>query len=103
MAIARRIEPLEEVIDDLKEQLRARHIYRLQQGHCSIAAGFVWSDILTNLERTADHCSNIAVYTMQLPSDMLDAHKYLNSIKSSSNSNFVEDYEMYKSRYALRK
>ena len=54
------VEPLEQVIDQLKEQLRTRHILRVQKGDCSIDAGFAWSDLLTNLERTADHCSNIA-------------------------------------------
>lgn len=60
MTAARQVEPLEQVIDDLKEQLRTRHILRMQQGQCSIEAGFVWSDLLTDLERTSDHCSNIA-------------------------------------------
>ena len=54
------VEPLEQVVDTLKDQLRSRHILRLQKGNCSIEAGFVWSDLLTNLERVADHCSNIA-------------------------------------------
>lgn len=62
---ASKVEPLEEVIDGLKEQMRTRHILRLQQGDCSIDAGFVWSDLLTNLERTADHCSNIAVCVLE--------------------------------------
>lgn len=100
---ASHVEPLEQVVDKLKKQLKALHISRLQNNECTIELGFIFTDLLTNFERVSDHCSNIAVYTMQLPSDMLDAHKYLNSIKSSSNSNFVEDYEMYKSRYALRK
>jgi len=100
---ASHVEPLEQVVDKLKKQLKALHISRLQNNECTIELGFIFTDLLTNFERVSDHCSNIAVYTMQLPSDMLDAHKYLNSIKSSSNSNFVEDYEMYKSRYALHK
>ena len=95
------IEPLEQVIDKLIKQLKAHHITRLQNGDCTIELGFVFSDLLTNYERVSDHCSNIAVYTMQLPSDMLDAHKYLNRIKSSSNSTFVEDYENFKSKYKL--
>ena len=95
------VEPLEQVIDKLIKQLKAHHITRLQNGDCTIELGFVFSDLLTNYERVSDHCSNIAVYTMQLPSDMLDAHKYLNRIKSSSNSTFVEDYENFKSKYKL--
>ena len=95
------VEPLEQVIDKLIKQLKAHHITRLQNGDCTIELGFVFSDLLTNYERVSDHCSNIAVYTMQLPSDMLDAHKYLNRIKSSSNSTFVEDYENFKAKYKL--
>lgn len=60
LAAAAQVEPLKQVIVALKEQMRTRHILRMQQGHCSIEAGFVWSDLLTDLERTADHCSNIA-------------------------------------------
>jgi phosphate:Na+ symporter len=60
MDAAVRVEPLEKIIDALKEQLRTRHILRLQQGDCTMDAGFIWSDLLTNLERTAAHCSNIA-------------------------------------------
>ena len=59
-AAAAQVEPLEEVIDKLKEQMRTRHILRMQRGACSIEAGFVWSDLLTDLERISDHCSNIA-------------------------------------------
>ena len=100
---AAHVEPLEQVVDKLKNKLKSLHIARLQNNECTIELGFIFTDLLNNFERVSDHCSNIAVYTMQLPSDMLDAHKYLNSIKSSSNSNFVEDYEMFKSKYALRK
>ncbi len=98
---ASHVEPLEQVVDKLKKQLKALHISRLQNNDCTIELGFIFTDLLTNFERVSDHCSNIAVYTMQLPSDMLDTHKYLNKIKSSSNSTFVEDYEMYKTKYRL--
>ncbi len=98
---ASHVEPLEQVVDDLKKQLKALHISRLQSNECTIELGFIFTDLLTNFERVSDHCSNLAVYTMQLPSDMLDAHKYLNKIKSSSNSSFLEDYDMYKTKYRL--
>lgn len=98
---ASHVEPLEQVVDDLKKQLKALHISRLQNNECTIELGFIYTDLLTNFERVSDHCSNLAVYTMQLPSDMLDAHKYLNKLKSSSNSNFLEDYDMYKTKYKL--
>ncbi len=96
------VEPLEQVVDKLQKQLKSLHISRLQNNECTIELGFIFTDILTNFERVSDHCSNIAVYTMQLPSDMLDAHKYLNTLKSSDNSSFNDDYEMYKAKYTLK-
>ncbi len=91
---ASHVEPLEQVVDKLQEQLKALHITRLQNNECTIELGFIFTDILNNFERVSDHCSNIAVYTMQLPSDKLDAHKYLNAIKYSANREFVDDYNM---------
>ena len=102
-SVSTHVEPLEQVVDKLSKQLKSLHISRLQNGDCTIELGFIFTDLITNFERVSDHCSNIAVYTMQLPSDMLDTHKYLNKIKSSSNSAFVEDYEMYKLKYNLEK
>ncbi len=98
---ASHVEPLEQVVDKLKKQLKSMHISRLQNNECTIELGFIFTDLLTNFERVSDHCSNIAVYTMQLPSDMLDTHKYLNKLKSSSNSSFIEDYEMFETKYRL--
>lgn len=98
---ANHVEPLEQVVDNLQDQLKEMHIARLQNNECTIELGFIFTDLLNNFERVSDHCSNIAVYTMQLRGDKLDAHKYLNSIKSSSNSDFIEDYDMYKSKYSL--
>ncbi len=98
---ASHIEPLEQVIDRLNKKLKARHVARLQKGECTIELGFVFTDLLTNYERVSDHCSNIAVYTMQLPSDKLDAHKYLAQIKNSENSAFTDDYNMYSEKYSV--
>ncbi len=98
---ASHVEPLEQVIDKLKKQLKAMHISRLQNGECTIELGFIFTDLLTNYERVSDHCSNIAVYTMQLPTDMLDAHKYLNKIKTAATGSFVDDYVMYEKKYSL--
>ena len=98
---ANHVEPLEQVVDNLQDQLKEMHIARLQNNECTIELGFIFTDLLNNFERVSDHCSNIAVYTMQLRGDKLDAHKYLNSLKSSSNSDFIEDYDMYKSKYSL--
>jgi phosphate:Na+ symporter len=98
---ATHIEPLEQVIDKLQKQLKALHVSRLQSGECTIELGFIHSDLLTNYERISDHCSNIAVYTMQLSSDMLDAHKYLNKIKNATAGAFVDDYDMFEKKYSL--
>ena len=95
------VEPLEQVIDKLKKQLKAMHIGRLQNGECTIELGFVFTDLLTNYERVSDHCSNIAVYTMQLPSDMLDTHKYLRKIKSATAGDFVDNYNMFEKKYSI--
>ena len=95
------VEPLEQVIDKLKKQLKAMHITRLQSGNCTIELGFIFTDLLTNYERVSDHCSNVAVYTMQLPTDNLDSHKYLHKIKSAVQGTFVDDYNMYDSKYSL--
>lgn len=99
--LASHVEPLEQVIDKLNKRLKARHVARLQNGECTIELGFIFTDLLTNYERVSDHCSNVAVYTMQLPSDKLDAHKYLAKIKSSAQGSFVEDFNMYDAKYAL--
>lgn len=94
------IEPLEEIIDRLKEKLRAMHITRLQKGECTIEAGFVWSDLLTNLERTADHCSNIAGCIMETSHNNLNMHESLRIIKSDSEE-FKKKYEYYLNKYAI--
>lgn len=98
---ASKVEPLEEVIDGLKEQMRTRHILRLQQGDCSIDAGFVWSDLLTNLERTADHCSNIAVCVLDAGSDM-NIHESLHEMKAY-NDDFKAEFEKYAAKYSIAK
>lgn len=95
------VEPLEQVIDKLKKQLKTMHITRLQNGECTIELGFVFTDLLTNYERVSDHCSNIAVYTMQLPSDMLDTHKYLRKIKSAVVGDFVDNYNHFETKYRI--
>ena len=99
--LASHVEPLEQVIDDLKKTLKSMHIQRLQNGECTIELGFVFTDLLTNYERISDHCSNVAVYTMQLHGELLDTHKYLRKIKSSSAGIFVDDYSKYQAKYKI--
>ena len=94
------VEPLEQVIDDLKEELRTRHIDRLQKGECTIEVGFIWSDMLTNLERVADHCSNIAGCEMDMAQDNLNLHESLSHMKLDDGK-FKEDYQKYAQKYAV--
>ena len=98
---AKHVEPLEQIIDKLRDELKNRHVERLQNGECTIQVGFVFSDLLTNYERVADHCSNIAVYTIQLHSTKLDAHKYLRKVTAHPSENFTNDYNAYASKYSL--
>ena len=98
---AYQVEPLEQVIDDLKEKLRVHHILRLQQGSCSIETGFVWSDILTALERVGDHCSNIAGCIIDLAHHDMNTHEALRSAQVE-NENFGEQYRMYAKKYSLK-
>ena len=99
-ALAAKVEPLEQVVDTLKEQLRNRHILRLQKGECTIELGFVWSDQLTSLERVADHCSNIAGCVIEMSHDSLDVHEYLDNVKAGG-PGFLRAYEAYAQKYAL--
>ncbi|MBQ7760466.1 MAG: Na/Pi cotransporter family protein [Clostridia bacterium] len=100
LELSLKIEPLEQVIDNLKEALRTRHIARLQGGFCTIEAGFIWSDILTNLERTSDHCSNIGACIIDASQNRLDLHETVKAIKDDSN-HFATLYEEYINKYAL--
>ncbi len=96
------VEPLEQVVDDLKENLRARHIKRLQKGDCTIAVGFVWADLLNNFERVSDHCSNIAGCILEMSHDAMDMHQYLNAVKHD-NPEFQKKYEAFSEKYTLQK
>ncbi len=100
LAAAALVEPLEQVIDQLKEQLRTRHILRLQKGDCTIDAGFAWSDLLTNLERTADHCSNIAGCVIDISHDSMNLHQSLRDFRNDS-ADFQMRFAEYQRKYAL--
>ena len=86
--LAKKVEPLEEIIDELNMELKSRHVRRLRKGTCTIEQGFVLSDVLTSLERIADHCSNIAVCVSQVSEDSFDTHSYLHDMKKEENSIF---------------
>lgn len=102
LALASRVEPLEQVIDRLASEIKSHHINRLQSGDCTIEMGFVLSDLLTNCERISDHCSNIAVAVIEAQNDSFDAHNYLNKIKYN-NEEFKEIFEEYNGKYDLHK
>ncbi len=99
--IAAKVEPLEQVIDGLKLELKNRHIRRLQEGRCTIELGFVLTDLLTNYERVSDHCSNIAVTVIQIKDSSLDTHGYLNEVKNTGNPAFTQAFETYSLEYLL--
>ncbi len=98
---AKKIEPLEQVVDKLRFKLKQNHIQRLQGNNCTIEIGFVFSDFITNCERVADHCSNIGVCLVQLSEDQPDAHEYLKNLKESHNPDFEDMYLHYKQKYSL--
>ena len=100
LTLAARVEPLEQVIDGLIADVKARHVRRLQAGECTIELGFVLSDILNNYERISDHCSNIAVTIIEMEHNSFKTHQYLNQIKTIDQG-FMEMYEECRDRYRL--
>ena len=98
---AKKVEPLEEIIDELNQELKARHVRRLREGKCTIEQGFILSDITTSLERIADHCSNIAVCILQVAEDSFDTHSYLNAVKREDNATFQRRMEETRKQYPL--
>lgn len=100
VAVAQSVEPLEQVIDILKEKMRTCHILRLQSGKCAIDVGFVWSDMLTNLERVSDHCSNIAGCVMDIADHNMNIHESLRAMRLDS-EDFRVRFDEYRMKYAL--
>lgn len=100
--MARSIEPLEQVINNLKAELRARHSKRMEEGECSVENGMLFFDIVNSFERIADHCSNLAVCIIELSQGSYQTHSYLKGVKNSNNKTFMENFEHYLSKYALR-
>ena len=97
---ASKVEPMEEVIDKLKEKMRSRHIKRLQKNECTIEAGFVWADLLTNLERCSDHCSNIAGCVVDAENDNMNIHESLRIARTDS-ADYKKMYEEFSAKYAI--
>jgi len=101
LELAEKVEPLEELIDNLCGELKLHHVQRLKSGICSILSGFVFNDILNDYERIADHCSNIAVTMIALESDSFDTHAYLDSVKRLKNETYAKYFEDYSRKYAI--
>lgn len=98
---AKEVEPLEDVIDALRNELKNRHVKRLRDGLCTIELGFILQDLLTNFERVADHCSNVAVCLIQIKENSLDTHEYMNELKRLDKSEFMDEFNQYKNKYIL--
>ncbi|MCD7826444.1 MAG: Na/Pi cotransporter family protein [Clostridiaceae bacterium] len=101
VSLATRVEPLEEVIDTLNDEIKKKHIKRLRKGKCTIEHGFILSDLTTNFERVADHCSNIAVSLIQTGEDGFEAHEYLDKLKEEDHPEFTAKYKEYRKKYRL--
>ena len=101
LADAIQVEPLEEVIDEICINVKNRHIDRMQRGLCSLEKGFIFQDVLTNLERMSDHCSNIAACIIELQHNSFDTHKYLNELRSSGNQAYKNLQKYYREAYKL--
>lgn len=101
MEMAKSVEPLEQVVDDLKRKMKANHIRRLKENKCTIETGFIYSDFLTNCERAADHCSNIAVCMIRINNNTFDTHKYLESVKNSKDTDFNAKFKYYAEKYQI--
>ena len=101
LEMARRVEPLEEVIDRLHIEIKRRHVKRLRKGKCTIELGFILSDITTNFERVSDHCSNIAVCLLEVNEDGFDTHAYINGLKEGDNEEYRGKVMVYQENYQL--
>ena len=95
------MEPLEELIDYLCDELKLHHVDRLQKGVCTLHQGFVFNDLITSFERVADHCSNMAVAMIELESDAFDTHEYLNSLKQMKQESFARYFEEFREKYKV--
>ena len=100
--LASEIEPLEEVIDAMHDKLRLRHTKRLQDGECTVELGFIYSDLLLNLERIADHCSNIGGFEIEMEEGVSDVHQYLKGIRDKNDEKFEERCREYERKYQLQ-
>ena len=101
LTLASQVEPLEEVIDNLCDEMKLRHVERLREGTCTIDHGFVYNDLITNLERVSDHCSNIAVALIELDAGAFDTHEYLERLREKGSPDFQRYYDSFRTQFAL--
>ena len=99
--LATHVEPLEEVIDNINEEVKKKHVKRLRKGKCTIGLGFILSDLTTNYERVADHCSNIAACLIQTKEDALETHEYIDNLKENDAIRFNREYKEYRKKYKM--
>lgn len=99
--LAKKVEPLEEVIDNINEKARKHHFKRLQKGKCTLECGMVYEDILTDLERISDHCSNIAVCLIEIKNNTYDTHEYIDSLKESQTDEFRKLCSEYDKKFHI--
>jgi len=99
LELAERVEPLVEIIDDLTDEMKSRHVARLQNGQCTIEQGFTFNDLITNFERVSDHCSNIAVAMIELYSGSFDTHEYVGAVKEKDSKNYERYLQAYRNEY----
>jgi phosphate:Na+ symporter len=103
LALAKQIEPLEQVVDRLIAKIKAGHIQRLQEGLCTIELGFILNDLLNSYRRTSDHCSNVAVALIETEQNAFEAHEYLQGVKHSGNIEYEALFALYREKYRLPK
>ena len=100
---SKHVEPLEEVIDSLTKKIKSHHVKRLQKGKCTIELGLILEDVLNDLERVSDHCSNIAVEMLTIHDNGYETHEYLDEMSGEELARFKEEYEILKLKYSLKK
>lgn len=100
--IAKKVEPLEQIIDKLKSKIKSNHVRRLREGGCTIELGFILSDLLNNYERVSDHCSNIAVCILEIANNSFETHEYLSHVKKDGENDFFEQFAEYDKKYHIQ-
>lgn len=96
-----KVEPLEQVIDIECDELKEKHVERLRKGECTVEVGFIFNDLIANVQRISDHCSNVAVCILRVNEFEFNTHEYLQNVRSAMNGQFVEDFGNFRSKYNI--